>query len=188
MVEEPTGFRRPPTEPRRHFVPGEMPPLFGDTAATLIVDDDPVVADLLSRILTDEGYQCTTAGSGEEARDRLAESEYALALVDVMMPGESGLELVADMVTRHPCMAVVMVTGVDDPAIAERATESGVYGYIVKPFRPNDVVITVSNASHRRCADIERDAYERHLNRHIHEQTADLEDALLELKRTRRSS
>lgn len=147
----------------RLFRPGGMPPLFGDTAATLIVDDDPRTAEALERLLTREGYSCTLATSAEAARAKLAMRRYALALVDVLMPGESGLELAADMLGDNPDLAVVMVTAVDDPRIAELALQSGVYGYIVKPFHPNEVLITVANAGQRRCLEIARTAYEHRL-------------------------
>ena len=140
------------TRPReeRHdqlrFQPGAMPPMFGDTAAALIVDDDPVVAALLADVLEPEGYQCSVANSAADARSLLAEYPYAVALVDVMMPGETGLELVDDLRGKYEDLAVVMVTGVDDPHIAELALESGATGYVVKPFSANQVVITVNNS------------------------------------------
>jgi DNA-binding NtrC family response regulator len=167
---------------RRLFRPGSMPPLFGDTAATLVVDDDEQVAEALRRLLNRHGYDCTVAADAAEARAWLLEKDFALALVDVMMPGESGLELAVDMLAEHPDLAVVMVTGVDDPSIAELALSCGVYGYVVKPFQPNQVLVTVASASQRRCAEIERNLYEKRLELRVEEQAADLDDALVRLK------
>jgi DNA-binding NtrC family response regulator len=164
------------------FRPGRMPPLFGDTAAILVVDDDKTVADLIRLVLEDDGYLCTMAASAADARARVAEAEFAVALVDVMMPGESGLELAADLLRDHPDLAVVIVTGVDDPEIAQLAIQSGAYGYIVKPFRNTELQITVANAGRRRCLEIERRTYERRLEQRLVEQAADLEEALLRLK------
>jgi DNA-binding NtrC family response regulator len=164
------------------FRVGEMPPLFGDTAAALIVDDDDAVARLLGAILEDEGYQCTLASNASQARARISERNFALALVDVLMPGESGLELVSDLLRGHPDLAVVIVTGVDDPKIAELAIDSGAYGYIVKPFAANQVLVTVANAGRRRCLEIERRVYQQRLERRLDEQAADLDDALRQLK------
>jgi DNA-binding NtrC family response regulator len=166
------------------FRPGEMPPLFGDTAALLIVDDDHHVANILSLALEPEGYVCTVAANGPEARARLAEKDYAVALVDVMMPGESGLELVEDLIGKHPDLAVVMVTGVDDPNIADLALASGAYGYIVKPFRTTEMVITVANAGRRRCLEIERRAQRERVERLLADRTAELGDALEQLSQT----
>jgi PAS domain S-box-containing protein len=164
------------------FRPGGMPPLFGDTAATLIVDDDVQLAEVLRRLLGREGYHCTLASSAHEARERLAECPFALALVDIMMPGESGLDLVTYMLGNHPDLAVVMVTGVDDPHIVDLALQSGVYGYVVKPFRPNQVLITVANAGQRRCLEMQHHAYEERLQLQMGEQGADLDDALWRLE------
>ena len=186
MPENTSDLPRPARRERRPFRPGEMPPLFGDTAATLIVDDDPRLADVLRRLLSREGYECTVVGDAAEARVRLAQQEFAVALVDVMMPEETGLELVADMLAHHRHLAVVMVTAVDDLTIANLAIQSGVYGYVIKPFRPSQVLITVANASERRCIEIERDAYERRLELHLQEQAADLDDALRQLKDAKR--
>lgn len=165
-------------DPELRFRPGEMPPLFGDTAATLIVDDDAVLAQVLASVLEPEGYHCTLASSGREARALVAERDFALAMVDVMMPGESGLELVADLLGKHDDLAVVMVTAVDEPSIAELALDCGAYGYIVKPFRESEMLITVANAGRRRCLEIERRTHTERLERLLADRTAELGDAL----------
>src|SRR5438309_32115 len=95
---------------RLRFRPGGMPPVYGDTAAVLIVDDEPAVASLLMHILEREGYRCTVADGAAEARARLSQRSFSLALIDVMMPGESGLELAAELLDTHSDLAVVMVT------------------------------------------------------------------------------
>ena len=166
----------------RPFRPGHMPVLFGDTTAALIVDDDAQLAEVLGRLLSREGYRCTLAANAAEARARLTEQSFSLALVDVMMPRESGLELAADMLADHPDLAVVMVTAVDDAHVAELALQSGAYGYVIKPFRPSQILITVANAGWRRCLEIERREYERRLELRLDEQGTDLDDALVRLK------
>ena len=155
-----------------------MPPLFGDTAAVLIVDDDPTVAKVLASILSTEGYHCTIAGSAAEARERLTEQPFALALVDVMMRGENGLELVADVVPKYPDVAFVMVTGVDEPSIADLALDSGAYDFVVKPFRDTEVLISVANAGRRRCIEIDRRTHTALVERELADKSAALGDAL----------
>ncbi len=164
------------------FRPGEMPPLFGDTSSVLIVDDDPTTVELLASILETEGYECTRARDASEARTRLAERDYAVALVDIVMPGDSGLELVDQVLDGHPFLGVVMVTGIDDPEIAELALRSGAYGYLVKPFTHNEVVVAVSNAGRRRCLEIESAVYRRRLEDRLDEQADELDAALKQLK------
>lgn len=160
------------------FRPGHMPALFGDTTAALIVDDDPVLAAVLESLLQPEGYRCTIAVNAAEARAILEQTRFALALVDVMMPGESGLELVAALLGKYDDLAVVMVTAVDEPHIADLALDSGAYGYIVKPFRESDVLITVANAGRRRCLEIEHRAHSKRMERILDDRTAELGDAL----------
>ncbi len=165
------------------FRPGDMPPLFGDTASVLIVDDDDHVVDLLRSVLETEGYRCSTASNAAEARQQLARHEFAVALIDILMPGDqSGLELVDTALDQQPFLAVVMVTGVDDPAIAELALRSGAYGYLVKPFTANQVIVAVAGAGRRRCLEIESAVYRRRLEERLDEQAADLDDALMQLK------
>jgi DNA-binding NtrC family response regulator len=154
-----------------------MAPLFGDTTAALIVDDDAITGITVLRLLEREGYHCTRASNATEARARLADGTFAVAIVDVMMPGESGLELAESMLTDHPDIAVVMVTAVDDTSIAKQALETGVYGYVVKPFRANELLITVANAGRRRCLEIARRAYQSRLERLVDEHAIDLDVA-----------
>jgi putative two-component system response regulator len=112
----------------------------------LIVDDDDQVRRLLASILGHEGYRCTLADDAAAARDALARAPYDLILCDVTMPGESGLDLVEAVIGRYAHMAAVVVSGIDDVALADRAMRSGAYGYVVKPFTPNDVLIAVLGA------------------------------------------
>ena len=164
------------------FHPGEMPPLFGDTESLLVVDDDPATAALLVAMLEHEGYRCAIASDADEAMEMLGDEDFAVALVDILMPGVTGLELVERALDVHPFLAVVMVTGVDDPEIAELALQSGAFGYLVKPFTHHEVLVAVSNAGRRRCLEIESAVYRRRLETHLDEQGADLEDALRQLK------
>ena len=75
-----------------------------------------------------------------------------------------------------------MVTGIDDPEIAELALRSGAYGYLVKPFTHNEVLVAVSNAGRRRCLEIESAVYRRRLEQRLDEQADELDDALKQLK------
>jgi DNA-binding NtrC family response regulator len=164
--------------PRRgelRFRPGAMPPLFGDTASVLIVDDDEIVTTILVRLLGRAGYRCTCARDAVAARACLATGAFALALIDVMMPGESGLELAEAILEEYPEVSVVMVTGIDDPNVAESAFESGAYGYVVKPFRPPELLLTVANAGRRRCHEIAQRAYQKRLEVLVDQQARELE-------------
>jgi putative two-component system response regulator len=119
----------------------------------LIVDDDEQNLRLLGRILERSGYRCTKTLDPGRARVALGIAPFDLIMCDVNLPGESGLDLIAEVLPVHRHMAAVMVSGLDDVALANRALLSGAYGYIVKPFTPNDVLMGVLGAlSHRQRA------------------------------------
>ncbi len=121
----------------------------------LIVDDDAQVLTLLQRILAREGYRCTATGDAEEAGTHLDRAPFDLLLCDVGLPGESGLDLVERALGRHRAMAALMVSGLDDVSLADRALRIGAYGYVVKPFTANDVQIAVHGALSRRRHELD---------------------------------
>ena len=125
----------------------------------LVVDDDPSVALLLARILEAEGYRCVRALSLTEARARLDETAFEVMVCDVRLPDGSGLDLVEQAIAEHEWMAALVVSGLDDLALGDRALRIGAYGYIVKPFSANDVLIGVLGAlAHRRREQSAREA------------------------------
>jgi putative two-component system response regulator len=106
-------------------------------------------------MLQSHGYETVLASDAREARTRLEEQPFALILCDVNMPGESGMDLVRDILSQHPHTAVIMVTGLDSPVLANAALDMGAFGYIVKPFESNEVMIDVANALRRRRLELE---------------------------------
>jgi len=129
--------------------------------AVLIVDDEESIRRVLKRVL-EPHHRVEVAGSVDEARHKIADGRFGLVLCDITMPGESGVELVRTVASAAPDTVVVMVTGVDDPRIAEQAVALGVYGYLVKPFTLNEVRITVNTALRRRTLELERDRLVEH--------------------------
>src|SRR5208283_4767802 len=115
----------------------------------LVTDDEPAVCEILSRWLVAEGHACSTAFSGEQAMRRLEDEDFRLLVSDVLMPGISGLDLLDFVRNRFPGIAVILVTGVDDKDTALSAVQLGAYGYVIKPFRKNEILINVSNALER---------------------------------------
>ncbi len=129
----------------------------------MIVDDDKPVRKLLGRILKVNGNECTLAACAEGARSYISKQNFDLILCDVNMPGESGISFIKYITSEHPDTAVIMVSGVDDPEIAKSAMEIGAYGYIIKPFEPNEIINNVANALHRRSLELENRDYRRKL-------------------------
>jgi len=145
-----------------------------EPARLLIVDDEPLARKLLARWLSAEGYACETTEDVEHAEELLERDAVSLVIADIRLPGKSGIDLLRLVGERFPDMAVVVATALDDRAVAIRALEMGAYGYVVKPFKRNEVVISVVNALERRKLLLERQEYERRLEETIREQTEDI--------------
>lgn len=111
----------------------------------LIVDDDERLRQLIGRFLREEGFRVTMAENADEARKRLAGVRFDLMVVDVMMPGESGLDLVRDLKlgnTPPPCL---MLTAMGDPGQRLHGLESGADDYMTKPFEPRELSFRIKN-------------------------------------------
>jgi putative two-component system response regulator len=156
-----------------------------DAGRILVVDDDEPTVRMLGRIVGGAGYVWAGAHSAVEARGRLAEERFALLLVDVAMPGESGLQLVERALAEDPEIAAIMVSGIDDPRLARAAVELGAYGYIIKPFTPNEVEIAVHNALQRRELELEYRTHREALEQIVRARTAALQRSADQLKMTR---
>lgn len=148
----------------------------------LIVDDDEALRRWEERVVTDQGYSCDGACDASAVRDRLQQSSYRLALLDVNMPGESGMDLLAHIRREHPEVAVLMVTGEDDTTLAMKAIELGAYGYLVKPVGSGELLINVANALHRWRADAANRRLVESLQATVKERSNNLEDALQDLE------
>ena len=150
----------------------------------LIVDDDDPLRHWAERVLRERGYVCDTAANASDARALFAEHDYELVLLDVNMPGESGVDLLGHIRSEHPSAAVVMVTGEDDPRLAMTAIELGAFGYVVKPVGAGELLINVANALHRRALEMESRRLMRGLQATAAQRGASLEDAMEELRRS----
>jgi putative two-component system response regulator len=130
-------------------------------AHLLIVDHEDDVRNSLRLVLEGRGHSVREAAGVVGARERLEAETFDLVLYELNMAGESGLELVRQVAAELPDTAVVTVTNVDDPVLAEAAMAMGAYGYLVKPIGTNEVLINVDSALRRR--DLER-AHRSHMD------------------------
>lgn len=138
----------------------------------LIVDDDQLIGNLISRWLVDEGYSCDRAMHAQDAWTLLKRNRYELATLDLRMPGLSGLELLKRIKHEYPDVAVLMLTGEGDTAAAIETLTSGAYGYLQKPVEREELVIQVINALKYRRLVIENRLYTESLAAKVREQTA----------------
>jgi len=115
----------------------------------LIVDDEPFNLDLLEQELADRGYAIERAGGGEEALRKLGSFLPDLVLLDYMMPGMNGTEVLKEIRQREPGLPVVMITAHGTIERAVEAMKEGAYDFIPKPFDPDHVALTVHKALER---------------------------------------
>ena len=160
------------------------PPLFVEPASILIVDDEEPVRRLLGDLLEPHGYSCRLAGNAREARAHLEERDFDLILCDVNMPAESGLDLVRQVLAECPTIAAIMVTGLNSPILANEALAAGVYGYILKPFEGNEILIGVANSLRRRRSELNNRAHRANLEDTLRARTAALQQSLECLERS----
>ena len=148
----------------------------------LVVEDEEPVSRLIGRILERGGFEFDVAASAAEAVARLERGNYALVLTDMNMPGTSGLDLLGEIQRRWPTVGTVMVTGEDSADLADRAIRLGAYGYILKPFRHNEVIINAGNALRRRALEMENQAHRERLEEMVRTRSADLWQAVTSLE------
>lgn len=121
-------------------------------ARILVVNDQMEMLRLVDRVLG-EPYRCEFAATLAQARHKLAATDFALVLCDIQMVDGSGLDLAREITEGHPKTAVVLITDRDDPEVARKAFNfgtHGIHGYLVKPFWPGQLLVTVMNALRRR--------------------------------------
>jgi PAS domain S-box-containing protein len=121
-----------------------------DSHRLLVVDDDPAVRQALSVVLSSCGYVCDQASSAHEALEYLKKQTYTCVLTDLIMPEKSGIELLRDIVTSYPDIAVILVSGQNDTGLVRKALKNGAYDYVVKPATAGEILTTVYGALKKR--------------------------------------
>lgn len=162
----------------------EVQRIFPQAARILVVDDEALICDLLVRRLSAAGYACRSCPSGAEAVEELRGNEYDLLLADILMPGMEGTTLLREALRLSPDLAVILVTGVADIGTAVDAIKLGAYDYITKPFRLDQVVVSVNRALERRRLRMENRRYQESLAEQVARRSAQLREAIETLRLT----
>lgn len=118
------------------------------TQRILIVDDDPMIRDVLHRYLEEAGYAVTEAGDGVRALSEVANDEPDLIVLDVMIPGPDGLSVLRD-VRRNREVPVILLTARNEEVDRISGLEFGADDYVVKPFSPRELVARVRTVLRR---------------------------------------
>jgi two-component system phosphate regulon response regulator OmpR len=124
-----------------------------DEPHLLVVDDDERLRALLQRYLSSNGYRVSAAPGAQEARALMKSMEFDMLILDVMMPGESGLELTRS-VRQDSSVPILMLTARGDPEDRIAGLEQGADDYLPKPFEPRELLLRV-NSLLRRAAPVE---------------------------------
>jgi two-component system phosphate regulon response regulator OmpR len=109
----------------------------------LVIDDDKRLRDLIARYLTEQGYRVTTAIHAADARAKMAGITFDLLVVDIMMPGESGLELTQSL-RENSLVPILLLTAMGESGDRIAGLETGADDYLVKPFEPRELVLRIS--------------------------------------------
>ena len=117
-------------------------PLAGELPHILVVDDDNRLRELLRRYLADNGFRVTVAADAAEAREQLGSIVFDLIVMDVMMPGESGLVL-TDSLRQKSTVPILMLTAMGETEHRINGLEVGADDYLAKPFEPRELVLRI---------------------------------------------
>ncbi|MEZ4577672.1 MAG: response regulator [Desulfobacterales bacterium] len=140
----------------------------------LIVDDDKAIRNLLKKILEQEGYSCETAPDAINAITHLKRCSFDLVISDVAMPGKSGIQLLEEINCHFPNVPTLMISGMSTKETAESIISMGAYGFLLKPFQKQQVLISVANALRRKSLDLQSQFEVQNLETVIQNQNKDL--------------
>ena len=126
-----------------------MPNLSDETPHILLVDDDERIRALLCRYLREQGLRVSTAKDAQSARQMLEGLHFDLLILDVMMPGESGMDLARDL-KRKLEVPIIMLTARSEADDRIGGLEIGVDDYVPKPFEPRELILRIQNVLKRR--------------------------------------
>jgi putative two-component system response regulator len=148
----------------------------------LIVDDEELIRQLLRVKFSGENYQCLTAVNGIEAIELIKGIQIAVVLLDINMPGKTGIETLQDIKTLKPDTEVIMATAINDIEIALKCLRLGAYDYVIKPFNLEELIHITKRAQEHRRLILENRSYQLELEKKVAERTEELRQALDKLK------
>jgi DNA-binding NtrC family response regulator len=112
----------------------------------LVIDDEQIVLDSVSAMLTDEGYEVDTTLNSRQGLDWAMERPYDVLLTDIRMPDIGGLRVLRDVKRVKPSLPVVIITGYATVKLAVQATKLGAVDIVEKPFEPEELLKALSSA------------------------------------------
>ena len=111
-----------------------------------VIDDEPIIHEVLGELLTSEGYEVEISSSGEEALDKYSTRSFGLVLLDLLMPGMDGIEVLRSIRKIEPHAVIIIITAYASVESAISAMKTGAFDYIQKPFKHDELLLTVKRA------------------------------------------
>lgn len=161
-----------------------------EAGSILIIDDDPDVLESISLLLNEYGHTIVACNNARDTMDRLQENKLVvsitnlidLVLTDVKMPGVSGIELLEKIHNLNPDIPVILMTAYADLDIAIEAIKKGAFDFIIKPYKPEQLIYSIEKAiKHHRLVQREKD-YKKTLEDTVKERTKELATAFMMVK------
>jgi len=112
----------------------------------LIVDDEPIVREALRDWLIDAEYNVTTANTGEEALEIVAQQDFDLVILDVRLPGKTGIRVLEEMKDAKPDTKAIVITAYASPELRTEALRLGALHYLAKPIAPDQLEQRIQEA------------------------------------------
>jgi putative two-component system response regulator len=145
----------------------------------LVVDDEQLVRDMLSRRLEKFDFHCMTADNGHNALELISKNNISLVLLDISMPGMSGIDVLTRIKEEHADIVVIMITAVVDVNIVVKAMKSGAYDYLIKPIEMEILNISIARAIEYRNLILDNKEYQRNLEKKLAEQTEEIQKTFI---------
>ncbi len=158
-------------------------PLADAPISVLVVDDEEPIRNALKKFLNQQGYDVATAASGDEALRVLQRHKVSVVLLDVRMPGKSGIDLVPQVLELEPAIAILMLTAVNDATTAALCMQRGAMDYLTKPIDLSDLARAILRAIRRRDSQIEQANLNQWLKEEVAVRTAELRRERAKLER-----
>jgi len=146
----------------------------------LIVDDEKTVRRSLNKCLTRNGFSCNEAGNATEALENMEKQPADLVILDIMMPGTSGSDLLPQIKTSYPDTAVIMATAVVEPDTIINCMKNGAQDYVTKPFDVNELVANIQMVLKKRQLEIHLKEKQQVLEGKVEEQSRELQKLFID--------
>ncbi len=114
-------------------------------ASVLVIDDEEIMREVIARLLRRQGYKVRTVSSGEEGLEVAKDQPFDLVLLDLMLPGMGGLDVLSEFTEKFPQIVVIMITAYASIENAVSATRKGAFDFITKPFKNDELLLVIKN-------------------------------------------